>query len=96
MHIQYAFPCGDILGEWDDGAHRLPRSYLSGDTTWIRKGSREPNHTADEVGDDDQIQKIEGWEPLGRQPFDGTIVDIKDESRPPWPLIEEIEQVTAA
>jgi hypothetical protein len=45
------------------------------------------------VEGDDQVEKIEGWEPLERQPFDGTVVDIRDESRPPWPSIKEIEPV---
>jgi hypothetical protein len=60
------------------------------------EGSRASNHIEDAVGDDEPVEKIDGWEPLERQPFDGTIVDIKDTSRPPWPWIEEIEQVTTA
>jgi hypothetical protein len=61
------------------------------------EGSRVSHHLIeDAVGDDDQVEKIEGWDPLERRPFDGTVVDIIDESRPPWPPIKEIEQVVTA
>jgi hypothetical protein len=49
-----------------------------------------------EVGgdDDDQVEQIDGWEPMERKPFDGTVVDIIDTSRPPWPPIKEVECIT--
>jgi hypothetical protein len=60
------------------------------------EGSRGSNDIEEAFGDDDQVEKIEGWEPLERQRFDGTVVDIIDTSRPPWPSIEEVETVDTA
>jgi hypothetical protein len=60
------------------------------------EGSRVSNYIEDSVGDDNPVEKIEVWEPLEKKPFDGTVVDIRDTSRPPWPLINEVEQVPTA
>jgi hypothetical protein len=57
------------------------------------QGSPTSNQT--EVGGDDEVEKIDGWEPLERKPFDGTVVDIIDASRPPWPPIEEVDRIMA-
>ena len=51
-------------------------------------------HTENHSGGDDEVEKIESWEPLPREPFDGTVVDIKDTERPPWPSIKEVECIT--
>jgi hypothetical protein len=58
------------------------------------EGSRVSNDVEDALGDQDRVEKIEGWEPLERKPFDGTVVDIMDTSWPPWPPIEEVECIT--
>ena len=57
-----------------------------------------PTSNQIEVGgdDDDEVEKIDGWEPLERKPFDGTVVDIINTSRPPWPPLEEVDRIIAA
>ncbi len=60
------------------------------------EGSRGSNDTEDAFGDDNQVEKIDGWEPVERKPFDGTVVDIIDTSRAPWPSIKEVEPATTA
>ena len=38
------------------------------------------------------VEKIDGWEPLERRnPLDGTVVNVTEISRPPWPSITEVE-----
>jgi hypothetical protein len=51
------------------------------------------------TGDDDEepVEKIDGWEPLERRkPPDGTVINVTSISRPRWPSITEVEQVTTA
>lgn len=52
-------------------------------------------HSDPELGSEDEVETIDGWASLERRPFDATIADIADTSRPPWPLIDEVEYITS-
>ena len=59
--------------------------------------SRASNHIGNPLaeGGEEPVEKIEGWEPLERRdPPDGTVVNVTETSRPPWPLIEEVDCIT--
>jgi hypothetical protein len=61
------------------------------------KRSRASNHIGNSLAEGEPVEKIEGWEPLERRnPPDGTVVNVTDTSRPPWPLIKEVDCVTAS
>jgi hypothetical protein len=64
----------------------------------VSQRSRASNHVANHnlaEGDEDPVERIEGWERLERRnPPDGTVVNVTATSRPKWPLIEEVDCIT--
>jgi hypothetical protein len=62
---------------------------------------RASNHTGHPLAkgedEEDAVEKTDAWEPMERRsPPDGTVVNVGEISRPPWPSIKEVEPVTTA